>query len=385
MNKNCNKNIISFNLIKAMKKIQLVILLFLVNIFLYGQTDTIPKNIFSFSSSFETVLMQNTTFGQNTIFGTKKTLRNEIESSYYHSLYDISNDLTLNLGLRVYGLNSNQYLEGGTLYYNEFNVAPVVCLKYKSISTSVGYYYAANYIGDPSNPNTFTANLLHISKKGYFVEVSALARIVKDQYVRFKFGFERLKATYREESNLQHNYTIGIQTVSAGLKLSEIKLLNTSDIQNTPYLFSLLSKTSFRNNDIDHIKYITSSQLYVARFLSDRFVLGSKLSYDEEMYEHQSLFDARYFALGIEFKYLFFKSFFTDISYEQSFNETNEKYLSNSISVGLGAYLKLTDRSVLETRLFYSYGTLFVEEYQPEFGNQINNHIGLNFRLHTLM
>ncbi len=364
-----------------MKKIQLVISLFLINIFLYGQTDTIPKNIFSFSSSFEAGLIQNT------IFGTKKTLINEIESSYYHHLYDISNDLTLNLGLKVHGLNSNQYYsEGLPFYYNEFNVSPVVCLKYKNISTSVGYHYFANYIGDPSNPSAFTANLLRISKKGYFVEVSAFARIVKDQYVRFKFGFERLNtAVEKLEKNLQHNYTIDIQTLSSGLKLSEIKLLNTSDIQNTPYLFSLLSKTSFRNNDIEDIKYITNSQLYVARFLSDRFVLGAKLSYDEEMYEHLSLFDTRRFTLGVEFKYLFFKSFFTDIAYEQGFNETSEKYLSNSISVGLGTYLKLTDRSVLETRLFYSYATLFVEEYQPELGNQINNHIGLNFRLHTLM
>jgi len=357
-------------------KITLIFILIVFSHNLLGQNSL--YNIFAKSSFTKT---SETTFGEHS------TYENSIVISNFNKLLKYSG-CTLFIGINPVFVNLSDYSKVGVLFSNQLKINPSLRIQRKNIFVSIGYKYSILSIKTKDYPGSWTFLLppSKIFEQGVFIDAGIQLKLKENQYLEFSLGYEKLKYKQIIEQipdpiidYTQQDYFFKIQTLSSNIKFSKIRLLNSNEIQQKPWMFFLNSQLYKRKDTIyNNISFETKSRLYFGKFVTNKATFTTEMSYGYKKYD--KTFSERFLLIEPELKYLFYKSFFTGVSYEFGFFKTNEKYLVQSFSASVGNYLKLTNNSILETKMFYSYETLLVGKYQPEYGNQINNRIGFILR-----
>ncbi|OQX96352.1 MAG: hypothetical protein B6I20_14545 [Bacteroidetes bacterium 4572_117] len=363
-------------------KITFYILLIIFSNNLFGQ-----NNLYNFSAKFEYSKSSETNWG------VKKIFWNELNNTSYYNLITYSSNLRTEIGVNLFLLNNPQYHREANINYNKIIVLPHIRQKYKSLFASIGYNYSVASIKFKDYPGgwLFLLPPSKIYEQSFFIDAGMQLKLTGNQYLELLLGYEKLKYTHVVEKipepiidYTQQNYFLKIQTLTSNIKFSEVKLLNMNEMQQKPWLLSTQNHILFKKDTIsNNVLFYMKSHFYLGKFITDKIIFGAKISNEYEKYDET--FTERYFLITPELKYLFFKSFFAGISYELGFLKTSEKYLQQSFSASIGNYLKLTNKSILETNIFYSYDTLFVGKYQAKYGNQINMRIGLVFQLLILL
>jgi len=357
-----------------------------VLLIIYSNNLFAQYNLYNFSARFEYAKRSENSLGKGKMFW------NEVNVTDYYNLFNYSNNFKTEIGFDVFLLYNPRFNKEAKIYYNEAMAFSKIRQKYKSLFCSVAYYYKIGTIKAIDYPGGATLFMPYTKmiEQGLFIDAGIQLEFAEKQYIEITLGYERLRYTdvvdglpKPVKDYTQHNYFMKAQTLSSNLRFSDISVLKTSDIEQQPRLMFLRSQlymkidTSTNNNRL----FDSKCQLYFGKFIASKSILGLNIFLN--YHEYDDTYATRSFIISPEFKYLFLKSFFTDVSYNFGFQKNEVNFLLQSISIGVGNYLKLTNKTILETRLFYSNETIFVGKYKKLFpyGNQINNRIGLIFKM----
>jgi len=331
------------------------------------------------------------TYIPKTNWGPKKFIENKITFSISNTLLflpRIKTKVSIGTNLQFYQvLNFSNVVD---IKFRKFYFNPYLQFDVDKFFAIIGYSSNPDFIRSKSHPNSgWTVGIPEnkVTRQAICFGLGRLNKVGPTEYIEtfIEYRQQFTKGFYNGIDKPVFDYSQNLFTINAQMKTRfsspKLQLPLIHSISPKGVLYSLNFHSTFANDSLGNQLAMNGEiDSDVGKFLNNRIILGLIEELGFEKTDNQKMTYELY--LKPYLKYMFHKNWFANYEFGFGIWETGlNKYNLVSNSLGFGNFFQVSNKSILQAKLAYTFENLFVKKFQPEIGNQINNTVSIELKL----